>query len=190
VGVGDWPGGWTWCGWSRSPVGEDLEDPRHSEDDRLPIVRPADLPLDLDVVRALFREYADELGVDLGFQGFEQELQDLPGDYAPPRGTLILACHEDAILGCVAVRPIDAETAEMKRLYLRRQGRATGLGRRLALAAIDHARLAGYRRIRLDTLPQMRRAQELYHSLGFYPIPPYRYNPVSGTTYLELALSA
>jgi ribosomal protein S18 acetylase RimI-like enzyme len=92
-------------------------------------------------------------------------------------------------VGCVAVRPIDGETAEMKRLFVRPQGRATGLGRRLAQTAIDHARLVGYHRIRLDTLPQMRHAQALYRSLGFYPIPPYRHNPVPGATYLELALN-
>ena len=138
--------------------------------------------------RALFREYADALGVDLGFQDFEHEMQDLPGAYAPPMGAIFLARTDAVFTGCVAVRPLDAETAEMKRLYVRPEARDQGLGRRLARAAIDHSRDVAFRRIRLDTLPQMGQALALYESLGFRPIAPYRYNPVPGTSYLELAL--
>src|SRR5688572_21684040 len=100
----------------------------------------ATTPSQLAAVRTLFREYAETLGVDLGFQDFAAELQDLPGAYATPRGTLLLALDGPLLVGCVAVRPLDLETAEMKRLYVRDSARARGVGRTLALAAIVHAR--------------------------------------------------
>ena len=144
---------------------------------------------DIDEIRVLFREYADSLGVNLEYQGFEEELRDLPGSYAPPAGTLLLARRNDEILGCVGVRALDPATAEMKRLYVRPAGRGTGLGRTLAEAAIRFATCSGYERMRLDTLPQMQRAQELYHELGFVPIEAYRYSAVPGTVFLELMLT-
>ncbi|HEX6943844.1 MAG TPA: GNAT family N-acetyltransferase [Gemmatimonadaceae bacterium] len=144
---------------------------------------------DLESVRTLFREYADSLGVNLDYQGFEEEVRDLPGKYAPPSGTLVLAFNDDDLVGCVGVRPIDDEIAEMKRLYVRPGGRGLGLGRTLAEAAIRFATVTGYSRMRLDTLPQMDRAQELYRSLGFMPIDAYRYSAVPGTVFLELVLT-
>ena len=144
---------------------------------------------DLESVRTLFREYADSLGVNLDYQGFEEEVRELPGKYAPPSGTLVLAFNDDELVGCVGVRPIDDETAEMKRLYVRPAGRGLGLGRTLAEAAIRFATVTGYSRMRLDTLPQMDRAQELYRSLGFMPIDAYRYSAVPGTVFLELVLT-
>jgi GNAT superfamily N-acetyltransferase len=146
-------------------------------------IRPA-TPADLDEIRAMLREYAAWLEVDLCFQNFEQELAGLPGDYAPPRGRLLIA--EGA--GCVALRAIDSEVCEMKRLYLRPEHRGSGLGRRLVQAIIDEARNAGYRRMRLDTMPKMDSAQRLYASLGFREIAAYRYNPEPGARFLELAL--
>ena len=143
---------------------------------------------DVDAVRVLFREYADSLGVDLNYQGFDREVRDLPGDYAPPAGTLLLARNNDEMVGCVGVRAIDERTAEMKRLYVRPTGRGLGLGRTLAEAAVTFARSAGYERMRLDTLPQMQRAQDLYRALGFVTIEPYRYSAVPGTVYMELEL--
>ena len=143
---------------------------------------------DLEAVRSLFQEYADSLGVDLNYQGFDHEVRDLPGDYAPPTGTLLLARSDGAIVGCVGVRALDERTAEMKRLYVRPAGRGLGLGRTLTEAAIAFARDAGFRCLRLDTLPQMQRAQELYRSLGFATIEPYRYSAVPGTVYMELVL--
>jgi ribosomal protein S18 acetylase RimI-like enzyme len=142
------------------------------------------------MIRVLFREYADSLGIDLAYQGFEEEIRDLPGTYAPPRGMLLLARNDTDVVGCVAVRPLDEQIAEMKRLYVRPAGRGSGLGRTLAEAAIDFAARNGYARMRLDTLPQMQRAQELYKTLGFVTIEPYRYSAVPGTVFLELSLES
>lgn len=151
-------------------------------------IRPAGFPHDADAVRALFREYADSLGIDLGFQGFEAELAALPGKYAPPGGRLLLAWRDDEAVGCAALRPIDAQTCEMKRLYVRPAARGERLGRRLAERICEEARQAGYARIRLDTLPSMAPAQQLYRALGFRPIEPYVYNPVAGARFMELDL--
>jgi GNAT superfamily N-acetyltransferase len=146
-------------------------------------IRPATI-LDLDEIRTMLREYAAWLEIDLCFQNFEQELAGLPGEYAPPGGRLLIA--EGA--GCVALRPIDSEICEMKRLYVRPSHRGTGLGRSLILAIIEEARAAGYLRMRLDTMPKMDSAQRLYAALGFRDIPAYRYNPEPGARFLELVL--
>ena len=150
-------------------------------------LRPASA-LDLDVVRGLFNEYAGGLGVDLCFQDFDRELASLPGDYAPPAGRLLLAWEDEQAVGCGALRKLDAGACEMKRLYVRTAARGKGLGRRMAEALIGEARLIGYDRMRLDTLPSMGEAITLYRSLGFVPIAPYRKNPVPGALFLELAL--
>ena len=148
------------------------------------VIRPAEFPRDLEVVRALFREYAGSLGVDLAFQGFEDELASLPGKYTPPMGRLMLAWHGDTAVGCVALRPLDAAACEMKRLYVRPAARGERLGRKLAERICAEARAAGYTRICLDTLPTMAAAQALYRSLGFVPIEPYVFNPIAGTQFL------
>ncbi|MEM7407796.1 MAG: GNAT family N-acetyltransferase [Pseudomonadota bacterium] len=137
-------------------------------------------------VRALFEEYARSLSVDLDFQDFDAELASLPGDYTSPSGTLLLASDAAGALGCVAVRALGpGAVAELKRLYVRPRGRGTGLGRRLTDAALTFARAAGYAAIRLDTLPEMGDAQQLYAAFGFTEIDAYRYNPVAGTRYFE-----
>ncbi|HEX7916531.1 GNAT family N-acetyltransferase [Rudaea sp.] len=145
-------------------------------------------PDDIAIVRELLREYERALGVDLCFQGFAQELANLPGDYAPPRGTLLLARDGDAVAGCIALRPVDDRDCEMKRLYVRDAFRATGLGRRLVERVIVVAHAIGYRRMVLDTLPTMIAAQRLYETFGFTDITAYRPNPIQGTRYLGLVL--
>jgi GNAT superfamily N-acetyltransferase len=143
---------------------------------------------DLPAVRTLLREYAAALEVSLDFQQFDDELAGLPGAYAPPAGVLLIARTSDDDAGCIAVRPLDGEICELKRLYVRPSWRGHGLGRRLTNAALDHARTAGYARMRLDTLPVMETAQALYEELGFREIAPYRLNPVPGARFLELKL--
>lgn len=144
----------------------------------------AQFPEDLGSVRQLFREYAASLGIDLGFQDFETELESLPGKYARPGGRLLLARKARSAVGCVALRPVDARIAEMKRLYVRPVARSRNLGRRLAERICAEARIAGYRRIVLDTLPGMAAAISLYGSLGFTPVEPYVFNPIEGAIFL------
>lgn len=152
-------------------------------------IRDACFPQDRDRVEALFREYANSLDIDLCFQGFEQEVASLPGAYRAPGGALFLAFRGDDAIGCIALRALEApDVAEMKRLYVRPAGRGLALGRRLSEAAIARAVELGYARLRLDTLPSMQAAQALYATLGFRDITPYRFNPVAGVRYLELAL--
>jgi GNAT superfamily N-acetyltransferase len=151
-------------------------------------IRDALIPDDLAVVRELFREYADRLGVDLCFQGFAAELDGLPGKYAPPAGRLFLAGCDGDTAGCVALRPISEAVGEMKRLYVRPAFRGRGVGGRLVDRLIADARTIGYRRLHLDTLPAMAEAIRLYESLGFRDIPPYCDNPVPGARFLALDL--
>ncbi len=149
--------------------------------------------------RRLFEEYATSLGFDLCFQGFDRELAELPGAYAPPEGHLLLAAADGRSVGCVALKKLSpgvggqavnpADTCEMKRLYVRPEFRGQGFGRRLAEAVIEEARRIGYERMRLDTIePRMPEAVQLYRSLGFVPIAPYTVNPVPGATFMELDL--
>ncbi len=144
---------------------------------------------DMQEVRELFAEYSAWLGINLCFQQFDKEVAELPGEYVPPKGSLLIAGENDRVAGCIALRRLDDETCEMKRLYVRPGFRGTGLGRRLAQTIIDVAREAGYERMRLDTLPgKMDQAIAMYRTLGFRNIPSYYNNPVEGAVFIELVL--
>ena len=144
---------------------------------------------DIALVRELLHEYAAGIDVDLSFQDFTRELAELPGEYAAPSGTVLLACVDDEPAGCVAVHRWADGTCEMKRLFVRGSFRGLRLGERLARNAIDWASAHGYRHMLLDTLPSMSEARSLYARLGFEETAPYRVNPVVGTSFLKLALS-
>ena len=150
---------------------------------------PAKTKGDIQQIKLLFEEYAALLDFDLSFQNFEEELANLPGDYALPEGCLLLAWWDDQIAGCVALRKINQDCCEMKRLYVRPQFRRLEIGKTLAREIIEEAKKIGYTWMRLDTVPSMKRARALYESLGFKRIPPYRHNPIAGAVFLELKLS-
>lgn len=149
-------------------------------------------PDELADLRQLLREYATSLDVDLCFQGFEEELDALPGDYVQPRGILLTAHVDGSLAGCCAMRPLDnvdyPNACEMKRLYVRPSFRGLGLGRLLAEATLDAARQAGYACVLLDTLSDMESARALYTDMGFEEIPPYYHNPIAGAHYLKVQL--
>lgn len=154
-------------------------------------ITPATAP-ELSALRLIFREYADSLQIDLCFQGFEAELAELPGEYAPPRGALLMALVNEVLAGCCAIRPLDTvdypNACEMKRLYVRPGFRRTGVGRQLAEAMLDCARRADYACVLLDTLDEMESARALYQDLGFQEIAPYYFNPIEGAHYLKVDL--
>jgi ribosomal protein S18 acetylase RimI-like enzyme len=142
----------------------------------------------LDVVRQLFREYAESLEIDLCFQNFEEELAALPGKYAAPEGTMVLALVEGEPAGCIALRKSSEGIAEMKRLFVREDYRGLHIGKRLVQLILDEAVRMGYAYIRLDTLSTMKEAVRLYQSFGFYEIGSYIYNPIEDAKYMELKL--
>lgn len=132
----------------------------------------------MDAARELFVEYENWLGVSLCFQGFEEELAGLPGKYEPPKGRLLFAYSDEELAGCVAFRPIDDETCEIKRLYVRDKFRGLGIGRKLLERLIDEAKISGYKKMRLDSwIPRMQTAIAMYRKFGFYEIEPYNENP-------------
>ena len=143
---------------------------------------------DFEIVKKLLVEYADSLRFDLGFQNFEEELANIPGDYISPAGCLLLAVYKGQPVGCVGLRKLNEGICEMKRLYVREQFRGLGIGKALAEAVIEQARIIGYKYMRLDTVPSMDVARALYVSFGFKQTSPYRYNPIEGAVFMELKL--
>ena len=148
----------------------------------------ADDTTELEHVRGFFRQYAAWLGVDLSFQGFADEIANLPGAYGAADGRLFYAEVDGQPAGCVGIRRFSEGVCEMKRLYVDPAFRGRGVGRKLALAAIKAAHLFGYRRILLDTVPSMRIAVKLYRELGFKEVPAYYPSPIEGTIFLTLDL--
>lgn len=144
---------------------------------------------EIEQARKLFREYETWLALDLCFQNFAEELKNLPGKYAAPTGRLLLALADEKIAGCVALRKIDDELCEMKRLFVRDDFRGLSLGKILIERLFEEAKIAGYKRIRLDTLPgKMPQAIKLYEFYGFRKIKPYYENPHKETLFMELVL--
>lgn len=142
----------------------------------------------IEQAKELIREYAQSLEFDLGFQDFDQEMENFPGQYASPKGCLYIALDENQPIGCVAVRDFGQGICEMKRLYVKPNFRGQKVGKLLADVVIKAARDMGYDYIRLDTIPSMKQANMLYNSLGFKQIVPYRFNPIEGATFFELNL--
>lgn len=151
-------------------------------------IHHARFPHDLETVKDIFREYVGSATVSLEFQDYEAEFAALPGKYAAPQGRLLLAWRGERLVGCAALRQVDATTCEMKRVYVRPEARGEQLGRRLVERILDEARAAGYARICLDVLPEFTAAQQIYAALGFTDAPPVTFNPVPGTRFLALNL--
>ena len=152
-------------------------------------IKPAVTKTEIEEVRKLFREYEAFLAADLCFQSFEEELASLPGQYVRPHGDLLIGLVGEKIVGCVAVRRLDDDICEMKRLFVRPEARGTGLGRRLAQEIIMIAQSFGYSLMRLDTLDRLTEAMHLYKKPGFQKIDPYYENPLPGVVYWELGLN-
>jgi GNAT superfamily N-acetyltransferase len=148
----------------------------------------AEIPGHLDMIRGLILEYARSLPVDVSHERILEEAEGLPGEYAPPRGALLLAMAGGSPVGCAGIRPLDRETCELKRVYVRPEERGRGTGRTLVVTLIGCARRIGYRRMRLDTIPDLKPALGLYRSLGFRFIAPYRMLPTERAVFMELTL--
>ena len=151
-------------------------------------IRHARFPEDRDAVIEIWREYVAFPKTDLSFQSFEAEFADLPGKYAPPTGCVLLAWRADRVVGCIAMRKVDREICEMKRLYVRPEAQGAGLGRHLIEQLIAEARNAGYAEMRLDVLADFSAARHLYEKLGFKPAPAVSHNPLRGAAFLGLRL--
>ncbi len=140
---------------------------------------------DFEVGRKLFQEYACSLNFDLSFQDFSKELETIDTQYRKPRGALILAFSGRVAIGCTGIREWESDIAELKRMYIQPEYRKYGIGRKLLELGIETAQVLKYNKIRLDTLPDMTQAINLYLAFGFYEIPAYRFNPNEGTVYME-----
>lgn len=145
-------------------------------------------PEDVDGVRLLIREYVESLGLDLGFQGLEEELSQLPGKYAAPEGALLVASSGTTLCGCVALKKLEPGICEMKRLYVREGFKGRGIGRMLVSHILERAKAGGYRAMRLDSLETMHQAVALYRLFGFEATEPYVFNPLPGALYMEKVL--
>ncbi|MDW3190833.1 MAG: GNAT family N-acetyltransferase [Cytophagales bacterium] len=136
----------------------------------------------------LFKEYADQIETDLSFQNFDEEMENIEHQYSKPWGTLYLIYQKEALAGCFAIRKFESTICELKRMYLRTSARGSGLGKTMLLEAIEAAKSMQYQKMRLDTLPTMKPAIELYQKVGFYEIDPYRFNPIPDSKFFEIDL--
>lgn len=152
------------------------------------IYRLARTGSDFEHGKNLFKEYVTSLGVDLSFQDFENELKTIDRQYNKPAGGLVLVFHKAQAIGCAGIRQLDKETAELKRMFVQETYRGCHIGVELLKRSLQLAKDLGYKKIKLDTLKDMAKAQELYRSFGFYEVPPYRFNPLEGTIYMEKEL--
>lgn len=144
---------------------------------------------DYEVAIKLFEEYASQIGVDLSFQNFNDEIRDIKNQYSRPDGLIFLVFNDqNDPVGCFGIRKFEEGIGELKRMYLKDEARGQGLGKRMLKDAVKAGKALGYLKMRLDTLPSMNAAIGLYKSLGFYEIDAYRYNPISGTKYFEISL--
>ncbi len=144
---------------------------------------------DFDTASLLFREYAEQLGIDLSFQNFDKEIQELRSQYIRPDGSLFIAWdREHNAMGCIAIRKLEESICELKRMYVKPTYRVLGIGQKLLAKTLETAKALGYQKMRLDTLASMEPALALYTKAGFYEIEAYRYNPVEGAKYFEISL--
>ncbi|MDN5201912.1 GNAT family N-acetyltransferase [Fulvivirgaceae bacterium BMA10] len=143
---------------------------------------------DFNIGKALFLEYANELGIDLHFQNFEEELDSITKQYTSPSGALLLLKEKNKAIGCVGIRKLEGNIGELKRMFIKKEYRNKGFGKPLLKKGIEMAKVLNYHKIRLDTLPTMEKALKIYTAIGFKEIKPYRYNPIVGTKFLELEI--
>jgi GNAT superfamily N-acetyltransferase len=152
------------------------------------VFKIADTEQEFNDAKNLFQQYAQSLNIDLSFQNFDDELNTIDKQYKKPAGALLLAYKDGLAIGCAGIRQLDKDTAELKRMFVQPEYRQFKIGKKILELAIDIAKDIKYKRIRLDTLPTMTQAQNLYHSFGFYEITPYRFNPVEKTVFMEKKL--
>ena len=152
------------------------------------VFKIADTKQEFNAAKNLFQQYAQSLDIDLCFQNFNDELITIEKQYKKPAGALLLAYKNNSAVGCAGIRQLDKETAELKRMFVQPEYRQFKIGKKILELAIDIAKNLKYKRIRLDTLPTMTKAQSLYRAFGFYEITPYRFNPVEETVFMEKKL--
>lgn len=153
------------------------------------ILKEASASIDYQIAIVLFREYASQIGIDLGFQNFNEEIETIQEQYARPEGGIFIVYGDkNSPIGCFGIRALDSSICELKRMYLKKEARGNGTGKLMILKAISIAKELGYERMRLDTLPTMQTAIDLYKKIGFYKIDPYRFNPIEGALYFEIRL--
>jgi putative acetyltransferase len=162
---------------------------RNTKNQRNIVIKIANTSQEFDDGRRLYQQYAKSLYIDLSFQDFHNELKTMEKHYNKPKGALLLAYNDTVAVGCVGIREIDQDTAELKRMFVLTEYRGYKIGMKLLELAIDIANELNYKKIRLDTLPTMKEAQNLYRLFGFYEIPPYRFNPIKETIFLEKKLN-